>query len=96
LTVTPTRVATGISACAAGPLVTIDLLVESASGPEGLSLNDFILMALDGSAARPIQECSTGFAEDAPGRTLTFAAAQPDRLIFGKDPAAPVTMWHLS
>lgn len=96
LTVTPTRVAAGTSACAAGPLVTIDLLVESASGPEGLSLNDFILMAVDGSAARPIQECSTGFAEGAAGRTLTFAATQPDRLIFGKDPAVPVAMWHLS
>jgi hypothetical protein len=94
--VTPVRVTGGTAACTAGPLVTVDLLVEPRSGPPGLPLNDFLLMAADGSAAGPIQACSTSFAEAAPQRTLVFAGADPDRLVFGTDLNHPVAVWHLS
>jgi hypothetical protein len=94
--VTPVRVSAGTAGCAAGPLVTLDLLVRPQSGSMELALRNFALLAADGSAAAPIQACSTGFSEAAAQRTLVFAAAEPDRLVLGTDPTDPVAVWHLS
>lgn len=66
------------------------------SGAAGLTPNNFALLAADGSAAAPIQGCSTGFAEAAVQRTLVFAANQPVRLVVGTDPADPAAVWQLS
>jgi hypothetical protein len=96
LRVTPTRITVATAACAAGPLVTVELLVESLSGTEALPLNDFHLRAHDGSVAEPIPACSTGFAEAAAKRTVVFAAATPDRLLFGTNPASPEAQWFLA
>jgi len=96
LRVTPARATAGTAACAAGSLVTVELLVERVSGSAGLTPNNFALLAADGSAAAPIQGCSTGFAEAAAQRTLVFAVEQPDRLVVGTDPADPAAGWQLS
>jgi hypothetical protein len=96
LRVTATRVGVGTAACADGPLVTVDLLVESVSGSVALPLNEFHLKVFDGTVAEPIPACSTGFTEAAEQRTLVFAAAEPDRLLFGADPAAPEVQWFLT
>lgn len=96
LRVTPSRVSAGTSVCAAGPLVTVDLLVKPEPGAEALPLSVFHLMGADGADAAPVPACSTGFAEGAEQRTLVFAATEPDRLIVGADPIAPVAVWQLS
>jgi hypothetical protein len=66
------------------------------SGAQALPLNEFRLKVSDGSAAEPIPACSTGFTEAAAQRTLVFAAAKPDRLLFGADPAGPEAQWFLT
>jgi hypothetical protein len=93
--VTPTRVTAATSACAAGPLMSVELLVKLESGSEALPLNNFHLMTADGADAAPIPACSTGFAEFAVQRTLVFAATGADRLIVGKDAIASVAAWQV-
>lgn len=94
--VTPARVSAGTAGCAAGPVVTVDLRVKSLAGTMELPLNDFALLASDGSLTLPIPECSTGFADASAERTIAFASADLDRLVFATDPTDPVAVWHLS
>ena len=66
------------------------------SYPSALSPADFHLMAPDGTAAEPLQNCLTGFAEPATRRTLAFSGVEPDRLVYGSDPLRPVAVWLLT
>jgi hypothetical protein len=93
--VTPARVGAGAAGCAAGPVVTVDLRVKSLAGTMELPLNDFVLLASDGSLTLPIPECSTGFADASAERTIAFASADLDRLVFATDPTDPLAVWHL-
>jgi len=94
--VTPGRVALGTGACAAGPLLTVELSVQLVRGSVSLRLEDFALLVSDGLVSRAIEACSTGFSDAALKRTVVFAAAQPGRLVYGPDPADPVAMWQLT
>jgi hypothetical protein len=91
--VTPATITAGFRACAAGPLLAVELLVEVESGSETLPLNAFHLVTADGTDVAVVPACSTGTAEQ---RTLVFAGSEADRLIVGRDPSDPEVVWHLS
>jgi hypothetical protein len=94
--VTPGRITAGTGACATGPLLTVAVSVRVTRGSADLTLGDFTLRGTDGSVARAIEACSSGFAEAAGDRTVVFASAQLGRLAYGPDPEQPVAMWQLT
>lgn len=94
--VTPGRPSVGTGACAAGPLLTVELSIQLIRGSAALPLEEFVLLTRDGSVVHAIDACSAGFADAAPKRTVVFAAAQPGRLVYGPDPNDPVAIWQLA
>jgi hypothetical protein len=94
--VTPGKVSAGTDDCAPGPLITVHLSVKLLSGYAPLELGDFSMRNADGTTVSALLQCSTGFNEEAEQRTLVFGAAQPGRLVYGSDVAAPEAIWRLS
>jgi len=94
--VTPGRPSVGTGACAAGPLLTVELSIQLIRGSAAFPLEEFVLLTRDGSVVHAIDACSAGFADAAPKRTVVFAAARPGRLVYGPDPNDPVAMWQLA
>jgi hypothetical protein len=84
--VTPGRVTLGTDACAAGPLLIVELGVE---GSAVLSPDDFALITADGTWVPPEPACSADV------RRLVFAVSAAGQLAYGPDHDAPGAVWDL-
>ncbi|BEL03155.1 hypothetical protein Q0Z83_013460 [Actinoplanes sichuanensis] len=92
--VTPSNPTTTTAACATGPVVTIDLHVETTAGTDSLPLDALLLITDEGPIA-PSVACSTGFTGTTVQRLLAFPATSYDQLMVADDPTQPQAIWHL-